>query len=129
MTTPPKSEKIIRAWLLVKVGNGSASQVANHIYNTVNKKYANDEKVFVVRADVVDGPYNLIVPVFTEKDDQLQDIISTINGMKGVTALEKSVVQKHIPNPPHKAHGFVTYQEANPLPRGPIDKVNGHNPW
>jgi hypothetical protein len=126
MTPTTKSAKsIVRAWLLIKVQNNDKVKLAKDIYKQVNKEYAGKRKVFVVRADVVDGPYDLVVPVFTETLSELADIETFIISLANGIVLERAMVTKHVPFPPHNTKGYVAAEEENPLKRG----LKGHNPW
>lgn len=134
------SEPIVRAWILLKLeedGDSAAlSALAKDIYCAVNlhDEYATDSKVFVVRADLVEGDYDLVIPVTagTLKDNKLGILESIIKasvekcGLRLATGgLIRLKVAKHVPFPPHKAPGYVTEDEVNPLKQGPT----GHNPW
>jgi hypothetical protein len=126
MTQSTKSAKsIVRAWFLIKVQNVDKAKLAKDIYKQVNNKYTGEEKVFVVRADVVDGPYDLIVPVFTGTFEELAKVETFIKSLSDEMEIERATVTKHVPFPPHKTKGYVASEEENPLKKGPT----GHNPW
>ena len=123
--TTNSARSMVRAWLLIKVQkNSDKVKLAKEIYK-LNNKYTGKEKVFVVRADVVDGIYDLVVPVFTKTLEQLIEIETLITSLSVGVELERAMVTKHVPFPPHKTKGYVASGEENPLGKGPTR----HNPW
>jgi hypothetical protein len=92
----------------------------------------------VVRADVVEGDYNLVVPVDAVDaaafDSVLSDLSGKLNGqvLSGPTVLH---VTDHYPLPPHCSHTFVAGGEFErfPLPEyappGRHPQSPGYNPW
>ncbi len=126
MTPPENSAKSIeRAWLLIKVQNIDKVKLAKDIFKQVNDKFAAKKKVFVIRADVVDGPYDLVVPIFAGTLTELNEIETFVKSLAAGMVVERARVTKHVPFPPHKAPGYVSDEEANPVNPGPTR----HNPW
>lgn len=157
MTTETGSgDAIIREWLLVKVGDMPYEQKVNfarNVYCKVNstekvKKckdckegeghradWARNEKVIVVRADLVEdnkNNYAMVIPVYAETEEDIENILNAIHALAEkpyMVQIDRLRVAEHMPHIPHSAHGYVTAEEENPLPKAPIDKDNGHNPW
>jgi len=98
----------VRAWVLVEAE--PAQEVAEGLYNALG--HEGDDQFVVVRADVVDFDYNIIVPVDAESEDVLSDVVEQIRGMDGVNETVIVRVKEHVPYPPHDAHGYITAQEA-----------------
>jgi hypothetical protein len=134
MKAVSNQETRTRAWVLVRVREETAEAAARDIF-ALNDKWR-DSNNFVVRADVVRGPYNIVVPVDVGKEEVLSQIIGDIASTAGV--IEKPViamVKEHVPDPPHDAYGYITDQEAmdsekHPdLKAGPRGMSPGENPW
>ena len=123
--TTNSAKSAVQAWLLIKVQNIDKGNLAKDIFEQVNKKFAGEEKVFVVSADVVDGPFDLVVSVFTGTLAELDEIETLIKSFADGMELERAMVTKHVPLPPDKTEGYITYKEENPL----NEKSTGHNPW
>jgi len=98
----------VRAWVLVKAE--PAQEVAQGLYNELG--HEGDDQFVVVRADVVDFDYNIIVPVDAESEDVLSYVVEQIQGVDGVNETVIVRVKEHVPYPPHDAHGYITAQEA-----------------
>ncbi len=98
----------VRAWLLVR-----AEDAPNSMQGLYRKLGHEGGKHYVViRADIVDyQPYNVIVPVDAESEEALQEVSALIKGHPGVRETVIARVEKHIPFPPHDAHGYITQQE------------------
>lgn len=118
-----------RAWVLVKARPAQA--VAEGLYKELG--HEGGDKFVVVRADVVDYPYNIIIPVDAESQDMLYEVVDMINSHPGVSETVIVKVKKHIPYPPHNAHGYVTQQEAGAgeelIESGRQGASPGANPW
>ena len=101
----------VRAWVLVRADE--AQEVADRI--RVLDPGKGDDFV-VVRADVVEGPdgypYNIIVPVDAKNKSKLTDVVERIRAVDGVSEAVELRAEKHHPDPPHDAHGYITDQEA-----------------
>jgi hypothetical protein len=97
-----------RAWILIRTESPEA--VARQLYEELSSK--GGDSFVLVRADVVDYHYNIVIPVDAENWEVLQDLVREIQ--KRTEARETAVVPvvKHIPYPPHLADGYITPQEA-----------------
>ena len=151
MTADPQWEPITRAWLLIKVSADSKTELAHQIFdlnNTLIKKY-NKEKVHIVRADIVCGPYDLVVPIYTEHLSELEKIKEHIRNLPGVSELDTALVVEHVPFQTWDTKGYLTYQElVDPVQESQFDdmlladedseqpaseelgpEIAGHKPW
>lgn len=98
----------VRAWVLVQAK--PAQTVAEGLYEELG--HEGGDSFVVVRADVVDFDYNIIVPVDAESEDVLSCVVEQIRGVDGVNETVIVRVKEHVPCPPHDAHGYITAQEA-----------------
>jgi hypothetical protein len=125
----------VRAWLLIKAIDPESA--AATIYGSWGTQ--DGDEYVVIRADVVDCDYNVIVPVDAINDGVLRTVVKEIAGAEGVKTITVSKVLKHNPVPSYLAHGYVSeeearYAEVNGLP-GPdevgriMKKSPGDNPW
>jgi len=87
----------------------SAQEVAQALYKELG--HAGDDSFVVVRADVVDYSYNIIIPVDAESEDVLYEVDDVIKGHPGVSETVVVKVENPVPYPPHDAHGYVTEHE------------------
>jgi hypothetical protein len=125
----------IRAWLLIKAREPESA--ARHIYTSWGDKGEND--YVVIRADVVDSDFNIVVPVDALSDDMLREVVKLITDVEGVQTITIARVLNHNPVPTYLAHGFVSvkeekYAEKEKKPKpdktGRIKKNSpGDNPW
>jgi DNA-binding Lrp family transcriptional regulator len=118
--------KRARAWVLINVEPGQAKEAAAGIWGLKDLEGNN----FVVRADIVTGPYDIVVPVDAESMETLTSVIlDRIQQVPGVRETLTIVVGVHNPYPPHLGKRYVTEEEAaatNPrIEPGPL----GNNPW
>jgi DNA-binding Lrp family transcriptional regulator len=116
---------------LVKVESGKALQAAEAIY-ALNNELQETNNV-LIRADVVTGPYDIMVAVDAESQRALSEIIiEMIQGIDGVTETLTAVVGAHYPWPPHIADAYITDEEQEAAPRGSGEShsvLRGDNPW
>jgi hypothetical protein len=118
-----------RAWLLFKVEN--APKMAAALEDYLTKGGAD---YVVVRVDVVEGDYNLVVPVDASSQASLSSLIETLRGIVG-SAPVVLVVTEHHPDPVTRSHSFVTGPEAEPYPTDfpesgrQVPNSPGANPW
>lgn len=119
----------VRAWVLLKASDPQQAARAIGVYFTDG----GDEWV-IVRADVVEGEYNLIVPVDAANDEALEKVLGILKKVaKGDPSVARVV--EHYPAPVHNAHCFITVDEyeLNPLreyyPPGRHPQSPGANPW
>ena len=108
MVTEETGNGRVRAWVLVEAK--SAQQVAEGLYDKLG--HEGDDSFVVVRADVVDFDYNIVIPVDAESENVLSDVVEQIRGMDGVNETVIVRIKEHVPYPPHDAHGYITAQEA-----------------
>jgi len=98
----------VRAWILIRAD--SPQTAAERIYDGLGQ--ADDDRFVVVRADVVDNHYNIVVPVDAQDWDVLQDVAARIQRLAEATDLAILRVVEHIPYPPHLADGYISEDEA-----------------
>jgi hypothetical protein len=125
----------VRAWLLIKAIDPESA--AATIYGSWGKQGGDD--YVVIRADVVDCDYNVIVPVDAINNGVLRTVVKEIAGIEGIKTITVSKVLQHNPVPSYLAHGYITEVEANyakekgliePDEVGRIMKNSpGDNPW
>ena len=106
----------VRAWVLAKSMDAAQAAQALSAYFT----QGGDEYV-LVRADVVEGEVNLIVPVDAASQEALDGVLEIIRGATGDISPTVARVVSHFPDPPHRAHTFVTGDE---LDRDPVDEYS-----
>jgi hypothetical protein len=99
--TIERNEKLVKAWLLIKssvIDDENWGDVTTLIRDLTKENKASH----VVRADWIEGPYDLIVPVVTDSEADLEILISKIRELyinpPIVDDLEVAKVKKH--NPP-----------------------------
>lgn len=121
-------ERRARAWVLVKATQ--AQDVAEDLYEDLG--HVGGDSFVVVRADVVDFDYNIVIPVDAESQDMLDKVHGMIKDRSGVEETVILKVDKHFPDPPHDAHGYITQQEAKagkePIEAGRQGASPGANP-
>lgn len=136
METTRAGERRTRAWVLVKAEKGQAKKVAAKISALNDNTAITDQRNFVVRADLVTGTYDIVVPVDVESQKKLTTVVvEGIQAVDGVRETLTLVVGVHNPHPPHKAKGYVTDEEwklhPHGVPPGPglRGASPGENPW
>ncbi len=127
----------VRAWILGT--SDEPEKTAEAIGHLIDDEMeiepaGRSEDLIIVRADVVQGEYNLVVPVDTASEEALKTALEKIAGADlGNPMILR--VQTHNPNPPHAASTFVTAAElrAHPAqeftPPGRHPKSPGRNAW
>jgi hypothetical protein len=111
----------------------SPEAAAHHLYEELG--HQGGDSFVLVRADVVDYHYNLVVPVDTENWDVLQDLFCQIQRLTGAREAAMVPVVMHIPYPPHLADGYVDEEEAKADTRPEEIKIGrqlnspGMNAW
>ncbi|MEE9230370.1 MAG: hypothetical protein V3U86_06660 [Acidobacteriota bacterium] len=127
----------IRAWVLGKSEEAeeTARAIGQLIGDEMKKAPANRrEGLIIVRADVVQGDYDIVVPVDAANEESLATALEMIVGA-GLGDPVTLRVQTHNPEPPHAASTFVTAAElqAHPAqeftPAGRHPKSPGRNAW
>jgi hypothetical protein len=121
-----------RAWVLVRAER--AEDVAERLYERLGQE--GGDSWVVVRADVVEYEYNMVVPVDAESAEMVHEVVGMIRDHPGVRDVVVAWVQRHIPYPPHDAHGYITEEEleASTKPEEPIKPGRqgaspGYNGW
>ena len=135
-----------RGWLLIKTNHDKEEKdkikaAATRIYE--NWKYQGDEEkedqaYVVMRADVVSGDYDIVIPIDAPKG-KLDKVIGDIEADDGEINYTKVLkVSHHNPAITYLAHGFVSRAEfdkadkdhKHPDKHGRImRKSPGDNPW
>ena len=133
-----------RAWVLVKAGNprrfsnALANEYRDHARGHEFGKGGDD--LVVVRADVVDGEKNVVIPVDAKSDEILEAFVEKIRENRFEEdkakidreegALEISVLKVkpggHNPMPPHRSSTYVTSRELALDPEPDFDKGGRH---
>lgn len=98
----------VRAWVLIRTESPAAA--AHQLYEELGQE--GGDSFVLVRADVVDYHYNIVVPVDAENWDVLQDLVCSIQKLTGARETAIVRVVEHIPYPPHLADGYITPEEA-----------------
>ncbi len=152
-----ENDRRVRAWVLVKAEHpDKLSEALGHEYRDTRDKDRIVEfgkgggNLVVVRADVVDGEWNLVVPVDAVNEVILNGFVTKIqkNDFKNEKAKEimkdeednttlvlKVTLNGHNPNPPHRSSTFVTGTElaADKVPEytpaGRHPHSPGRNAW
>ena len=120
----------VRAWIMAQVD--SPHDAAQQLYEEMGNK--GDDHYVVIRADVVDYVYNLIIPVDAENWEWLSEVHGMIRDLTGVKHTVVIPVVRHIPFPAHDAQGFITEREvaagaAKGLKPGRQSHSPGENAW
>jgi hypothetical protein len=125
----------VRAWILLRTEE-PPEVAAQRVYAALGYKEGQGEDSFVlVRADVVDYHYNIIIPVDTGGGDVLQGKLSEIQELAKAREIAVVPVTEHFPKPPHAADGFITPEEAeaytdtDTMKVGRQRKSPGMNAW
>lgn len=129
----------VRAWVLVRSEDAKATSKA------LAAKYYDEERGYefgkggdelvVVRADVVDGEMNLIVPVDAANGAILKEFERLLRAEEGVTEISVLRVLMHNPKTPHKSSTFITEEEYQDFklpefdPPGRHPRSPGANAW
>ena len=133
----------VRAWVLIRVevppGAEPPYDKAQSIYDVLGYKEGQDYDTWpvsmVVRADVVDHYYNIVIPVDAENSIALQHLVCEIQRITGATETAVLRVKAHYPAPPHAADGYLTNEEVGQYDddgkayQGRQRSSPGMNPW
>ena len=123
----------LRAWVLVRAE--PAQEVAERLYDELG--HEGGDNYVVVRADVVDYDYNLMIPVDAESTEWVHKVVGMIRDQPGVRDAVVVWVRSHVPYPPHDAHGYITAEEIEASTREPKEPIKpgrqgaspGYNGW
>jgi hypothetical protein len=97
-----------RAWVLVKAER--AQELAEGLYDELG--HEGGDSFVVIRADIVDFDYNVMIPVDAESWEVVDEVVGIIKDRRGVTDTVVVPVQGHVPYPPQDANGYITEEEA-----------------
>ena len=132
----PENEGV-RAWVLIRAKDPEVA--AEGLYGELGYKPGLDYEQWpvsmVVRADVVDHYYNIVIPVDAENSEALRHLVSEIQKQTGATETAVLRVKAHYPAPPHAADGYVTNEEVGEYDddekafAGRQRTSPGMNPW
>jgi hypothetical protein len=133
MSTGQTPKDRVRAWILLRAGY--PDKVAKAIYDQFGKDGGNE--FVVVRADVVDGDYNIVIPIDAADQSHFSATEKKVTSLRGVTSHITLTVTNHYPTPTYLAHGFTTLQDfadklrwIHPDEWGRVQKKSpGDNPW
>jgi len=127
----------VRAWVLIRVESPEAA--AGELFGTFGYPAQRQDdpwvKSVMVRADVVDYHYNIVIPVDAESQGALQDTVCAIQKQTGATEMAVLRVTAHFPEPPHDADGYITqaeadlYMDTDTMRVGRQKNSPGMNPW
>ena len=112
----------VRAWVLVKGDNADAisDQLADKYRDTRDEGTkdehdvefgAGGDELVVVRADVVEGQMNLVVPVDAASEEILKRFVADVQEMDPEAEILVLSVRRHDPMPPHRSSTYVTTAE------------------
>lgn len=122
-----------RAWVLVRAEG--AQEVAEGLYGKLG--HEGGDNFVVVRADIVDNDYNIVIPVDAVSREKVQEVVDLIKDHPGVRDTVVVWVQGHVPYPPHDAHGYITEEEIEASTKEPREPIKpgrqgaspGYNGW
>jgi len=118
-----------RAWVLVRAER--AQELAEGLYDELG--HEGGDSFVVIRADIVDFDYNVIIPVDAESWEVVDEVVGMIKDRRGVTDTVVVPVQGHVPYPPQDANGYITEEEAEagkePVEPGRQGASPGYNGW
>jgi len=118
-----------RAWVLVRAER--AQELAEGLYDELG--HEGGDSFVVIRADIVDFDYNVIIPVDAESWEVVDEVVGMIKDRRGVTDTVVVPVQGHVPYPPQDANGYITQEEAEagkePVEPGRQGASPGYNGW
>ena len=98
----------VRAWILIRTESPEAR--ARQLYEELSPE--GGDSFCLVRADVVDYHYNIMIPVDAESWEVLHNLVCEIQQRTWARETAVVPVVEHIPYPPHLADGYITPQEA-----------------
>jgi hypothetical protein len=93
-----------RTWLLIYSEEEDLKTATDSILELNKNADLVDAKNYVVRADVVSGPFNIVVPVVATDPERMERIIGEI---KNLNPIVKEIVAGEVeyPNPPDFGYG------------------------
>jgi hypothetical protein len=96
-----------RAWIMIQVD--TPLEAAQRLYE--DHGLAGGDSYVVVRADVVDYVYNVVIPVDAENPEVLQSVHQKILRITGARHSVVIPLVQPVPPIPHDAEGFITVDE------------------
>jgi hypothetical protein len=122
----------VRAWLLVKAADprGAQKRIAP-LLKRDNRWIPNNDDV-VIRADIVDCDFDLVVPVDVTGEESLKLVVGLIFKVEGVKSITIARVTEYLPSPPVEADCYIGKGETGgAYDKGPgrYPKSPGANPW
>jgi hypothetical protein len=125
-TTTPNRR--VRAWILISIED--PLQVTSQIWTLDEKQYGT---VVIVRTDIVEGDFNLVIPIDTDPE-YFDPTIAAISGIIGGANPVVLKVLSHDPAPAHNSSGYIMPSEAmrgefRLAHPGRQDTSPGFNPW
>jgi hypothetical protein len=120
----------VRAWILIQAD--SPQNAAQALYEELVDK--GDDDYVVIRADIVDYVYNIVIAVDAASSEWLERVHQIIRGITGVRQTAILPVKQHVPSPPHDAQGYITEDEVaagawKEIKPGRQHRSPGENPW
>ena len=121
--------EIKRAWLLITANTIDIDTIAKGILN-LNSQLPNPRD-HIIRADSVEGAYNIVVSLFADNDNQVQTIKNMVLGVHYVSSVEMLKVSQntHHPWPPQDTMGYITDSESKANENQPPAGTQGWNTW
>lgn len=109
----------VKAWLLIYSEVDDLKSATDRILALNEDKGIVDAQNYLVRADVVSGPFNIIVPVVATDAERMKRIIEVIRQLNPIV---KEMVIENVkePNPPDLGFG-----DGEP----DANKPDKHNEW
>lgn len=125
------SSERVRAWLLVRSSDPSATQASLAPLLSQNEFLHNED--VIIRADVVVGcGVDLVVPVDVRPFVGLRSVVARVRSLPGVTRVSAAQVLAHAPGLPVEAHCYIAEDEiGGAYNKGPgrYPMSPGANPW
>jgi len=123
-----RGDEVKRAWVLVEADPLNVDEIADRIYSL--NETLTDVKNHIVRADTVNGRYQIVVPIFAGSTGELDVIKAEIDKIHGGTSIILVVKDKtHNPSPPHQASGYITSSEYDATGHPGGSGLTGWNTW
>lgn len=121
----------VRAWVLFNVSK------PEDVAKKIALRFADGEdRWIIVRADVVRGDYDLVVPVDAADEAAYDEVLGILREAAPGATLTFARVKDHVRTPPHKSDCFVTPAEHREEPLGIANRPGRHrsrspggNPW
>lgn len=125
----------VRGWLLIKVQDSEGIEgVVEKLEDALFFEAGGEDEFVIVRADVVVGGFDLVVPIDAKDRGAFRKARALIEEKLDPTEIGILMVKRHKPMPPHKADGYIDPEEAEDYPThrlqvGRQRSSPGANPW